>query len=310
MSPNPTRRRRRARRESYAGLSGCREERACLASEPRAVVHPDVRGRSTTRGGFACEVWRVGVRDLPGSRARSPGLACEVSRVGVRDLPGWRARSPGLASEVSRVGVRGLPGTALTSSCTSRRVGRVHVLGVHGHAPMRDGMLCQAAVVIGARSTSPGPRSIGRLSSIAQGVGAGGVGHTRRRHWMWHRRPVHTAALPCSHAVLRVGWRSWADMDIAGRRYGHCRPWLWTMSGATLDIVGRGYGPCPAPPWTLPDATLDTARRHLGHCPTPPWTLPCRSRALPRRRRIFLSAAPAPERSEGSAPVFAETRPA
>jgi len=157
---------------------------------------------------------------------------------------------------------------------------------------MRDGTLCRVTVVIVPRSASPGPRSIGMVSSMAQGAGCSRVGRTHRRHWLRYRRPVHTAALPYSHAVLRVGCRSWAAMDIAGRRYGHCRTSLWTLSGATLNIVGRGYGPCPAPPWTLSAVAMDLVRRHLGPCPAPLWTLPCRRRALTRPRLLVLRLPP------------------
>src|SRR5450759_2622005 len=137
------------------------------------------------------------------------------------------------------------------------------------------------------------------VSSMAQGAGCSRVGRTHRRHWLRYRRPVHTAALPYSHAVLRVGCRSWTAMDIAGRPYGHCPAPLRTLSGATVDLVRRHCGPCPAPLWTLSGVAMDIAGRRYGHCPTPLWTLPCRRRALTRPPRVFLSAAPALERSEG-----------
>jgi len=252
VSPNPTRRRRRARGESYAGLSGCREERACLASEPRAVVHPDVRGRSTTRGGFACEVSRVGVRGLPGWRARSPGLACEVSRVRVRDLPGWRAKSPGYRVDLF---VHIAPSRA--GACAGRPWSRTHarrdvVPGRRGH-----------------RSTVAVTRSAIDREAVVERPRRGG-----RWGGTYPPPPLDVASPACAHGRAALFACSPARRVAVVGRYGHCRTSLWTLSALAMDLVRRHLGHCRPWLWTLSGATLDIARRHLGHCPTPPWTLP------------------------------------
>jgi len=298
VSPNPTRRRRRARRESYAGLSGCREERACLASEPRAVVHPDVRGRSTTRGGFACEVWRVGVRDLPGSRARSPGLACEVSRVGVRDLPGWRARSPGLACEISRVGERGLP------SWRARSPGYRVDLFVH-IAPSRAGACAGRpwSRTHARRDVVPGRR--GHRSTVdvtRSAIDREAVVDRPRRGGRWGGTypppPLDVASPACAHGRAALFACSPARRVAVVGRYGHCRTSLWTLSAVAMDHVRRHLGHCRPWLWTLSGATLDIARRHLGHCPTPPWTLPDATLDIALSQPGAPTAAPyLPERS-------------
>ena len=236
MSPNPTRRRRRARGESYAGLSGCRDERACLASEPRAVVHPDVRGRSTTRGGIACEVSRVHVRGLAGWRSTSPGYRVDLfvhiapSRAGARVVRRWCT----------------CWACVVTPPCATGRCAGSPWSSYHGRRhPVRDRS--------GWCRRWPGMRGAHGLDVPAAAIGCGIDGLCTRP-----RCPVRVPSFASGGGRTSLWTLPDAAMDTVGRRPGHCPAPLWTLSGATVDIIRP---------------RLDIAGCRVGHYPAPPWSL-------------------------------------
>ena len=204
-----------------------------------------MRGRSTIRGGFACETWRDRVRDVAGSRARSPGFTCEV----------WR------------VGVSSLPGIALTSSWTSRRVGRVRVSYVAGARAGRAWSRLHARRNVvpghrGHRTTVGVTRSAIDRDGVVDGPGCGVL-----TGWTYPPPPLAAVSTACAHGRAALFPCSPARRVPVVGRYGHCRTSLWTLPDVAMDLVRRHLEHCRPWLWTLSGATLDLVRRHYGHCP-------------------------------------------
>jgi hypothetical protein len=185
-------------------------------------------------------------------------LASRVSRVGARSLAGWRPKSRGLAPQVSRVGVRGRPGIASTSWWTSCRVGRERVSRMAVHSAARPWSRMDAP-----RGVVPSQRGHGTYADVTQSAidRDGGVdrpGREVRTGWTspWllngcgidglctrRRCPVRMPPVVSGGGSGPLWTLTDAAMDIAGRRYGHCRPPLRIFPGAIAWPLPRSNPP-------------------------------------------------------------------